>query len=170
MRGQNVYASVASKRVGVVSTLPSTRIMGGTVSETTTGRPRSTRPGNTNRRVLIVEEEAAIRNVIYVLLADLGCQGEVAQSAQQALTMVSRESFDAVLLDLRSADLPLERLVTEIGQIQPNLAGRLLLITGSGVDSQDLNLAERLRLPCIPRQRVMEEMWHRLRPLLNGSH
>jgi CheY-like chemotaxis protein len=48
------------------------------------------------RKVLIVEDEPSIRNVLYVLLAGLGCDGEVANDTKQALFMIRKEQFDAV--------------------------------------------------------------------------
>lgn len=61
------------------------------------------------RKVLIIEDEPSIRNVLYVLLAGLGCDGDVAHGTQEALTMLTKDRFDAVLLDLRAAHLPLSR-------------------------------------------------------------
>jgi CheY-like chemotaxis protein len=67
------------------------------------------------RKVLIVEEESSVRNLIYTLLGGLGYEGEVAYSGQQALAMIARQPFDAVLLDLRCSDLTPERAVSGIG-------------------------------------------------------
>jgi DNA-binding NtrC family response regulator len=53
------------------------------------------------RNVLIIEDEPSMRNVICVLLAGLGCAGDIAHDGRQALAMIEKESFDAVLLDLR---------------------------------------------------------------------
>jgi len=57
------------------------------------------------RKVLIIEDEPSIRNVLYVLLAGVGCDGDVAHDTNQALSMIRQDQFDAVLLDLRSAHL-----------------------------------------------------------------
>jgi DNA-binding response OmpR family regulator len=56
------------------------------------------------RKVLIIEGKPSIRNTIYSLLASPGFDGDEAHSARQAPAMVSRENFDAVLLDLRCSD------------------------------------------------------------------
>ena len=54
------------------------------------------------RKVLVIEDEPSIRNVLYVLLAALGCDGDVASDSEHALTMIRKDRFDAVLLDLRT--------------------------------------------------------------------
>ena len=82
------------------------------------------------RHVLIVEGEPSIRNVFYVLLAGLGCEGDIAHTGHQALAMIKKESFDAVLLDLRCSEMPAGEMVSAIRELRPNLVGRVLVITG----------------------------------------
>jgi two-component system response regulator PilR (NtrC family) len=121
------------------------------------------------RKVLIVEDEPSIRNILYVLLADLGCDGDVASGSRMALSMIRQESFDAVLLDLRCSQLPAEEMVAQIRELRPNLVGRVLVITGEVTDPRTLEMIERNCLPHVPRNRVIEELWERLRNLLGFS-
>jgi CheY-like chemotaxis protein len=115
---------------------------------------------------LIVEDEPAIRNVLFVLLAGLGCEGDVAYTGQQALSMVSRESFDAVLVDLRCNNLGAEEVVSQIKEISPSLVGRVLVITGEVTDPQTMDLLSRHLLPHIPRSQLMPELFSQLRGIL----
>jgi len=119
----------------------------------------------TQRRVLIVEEESSIRNLIYTLLSTLGCDGDVAYSGQQALAMISRQPFDAVLLDLRCLDGGPERVVSGILEIRPNLMGRVLVITGEVTDQDTMDLIEHKCLLRVPRHRLLQELWNKLRML-----
>ena len=126
-------------------------------------------PASQNRKVLIVEDDAAIRNVLFVLLAGVGCEGDIAYSGKQALAMLSREKFDAVLLDLRCSNLPAEQVVTQIQEIRPSLVGRVLVITGELNDAQTLEVVERHCLPHVPRNRLMQDLWGRLRTVLGTT-
>src|SRR6516164_7610384 len=121
------------------------------------------------RKVLIVEEESSIRNLVYTLLGRLGCDGEVAYSGQQALAMISRQPFDAVLLDLRCSDLTPERVVSGILEIRPSLMGRVLVIAGEVADQETLSLIERRCLVSVPRHHLMYELWNHLRALWDVS-
>ena len=121
------------------------------------------------RHVLIVEGEPSIRNVLYVLLAGLGCEGDIAHNGRQALAMIEKESFDAVLLDLRCSEMPAGEMVSAIRELRPNLVGRVLVITGEVSDPQAMEMIKKNCWPCIPRQRVMQELWGRLRALLGVS-
>jgi DNA-binding NtrC family response regulator len=126
-------------------------------------------PGFRPRNVLIVEGEPSIRNVLYVLLAGLGCEGGIARDGRQALAMIEKESFDAVLLDLRCSGIPAGEMVSAIKELRPNLVGRVLVITGEVSDPQTMEIIQKNCWPHIPPQRVMQELWGRLRTLLGLS-
>jgi DNA-binding response OmpR family regulator len=118
------------------------------------------------RKVLIIEDEPSIRNVLYVLLAGIGCDGDVAYDSSQALAMIQQSSFDAVLLDLRSARLPPDQMVSAITKLRPSLVGRVLVVTGEVSDPNTLAALERCAVPHIERSRVTADLWASLRTLL----
>jgi DNA-binding response OmpR family regulator len=127
-------------------------------------------PSTPRRRVLIIEDEPAIRNVLYVLLAGFGCEGDVAHNGHQGLDMLRKGNFDAVLLDLRCSDLPPDQVVSQIKEIQPSLVGRVLVITGEISDPKTMEVIERNCIPHVSRNRVMEDLWGRLKGLLGFSN
>jgi len=95
------------------------------------------------RRVLIIEDEPSIRNVLYVLLASIGCDAETATNGAQALAMVQREQFDALLLDLRCSDLEPEMVLSNVYRIRPSLIGRVLVVAAEVADEKALELFAR---------------------------
>lgn len=118
------------------------------------------------RKVLIIEDEPSIRNVLYVLLASHGCEGDVATDAQQALSMIRRDRFDAVLLDLRSTHVPLDQVVSAITKLRPSLVGRVLVLTGEVSDPSTLETLARDAMPHVPFSRVTTDLWGHLQALL----
>jgi len=119
-----------------------------------------------SRKVLIIEDEPSIRNMLFVLVAGLGCEGDVAHNSQQALTMLRQGRFDAVLLDLRSSSLPPEQVISAITDLRPSLVGRVLVMTGEVADPATLDMLERSAVPHLPRSRVASDLWGRLQALL----
>jgi DNA-binding NtrC family response regulator len=95
------------------------------------------------RKVLIIEDDSTIRNLLFGLLATVGCEGEAALDGQQALGMISRESFDAIILDLRCSNPSTEEVVSHIREIRPSLVGRILVITGETASAEAIDLIER---------------------------
>lgn len=118
------------------------------------------------RKILVIESDASIRNTLYVLLAGLDCESAIAYNSQQALRMISRDSFDAVLLDLRSSLVPADEMMAQIKQLSPNLVGRVLVITGEVADPKTMELIEEQCLTPIAGNRLMSDLWARLRLLL----
>ena len=115
------------------------------------------------RKILVIEDEYTIRNVLYALLAGFDCDSEIAHSGRQAIGMIARDSFDAVLLDLRSNSVPAEEMVARIKQLQPSLVGRVLVISGEVTDPKTLEWLESQCLTPIGANNLMQEPWSRLR-------
>lgn len=121
------------------------------------------------RKVLIIEDEPSIRNVLYALLSGLDCQGEVAHNDRQALAMIRRESYDAVLLDLRCSKVATDQMVSRIKEIRPSLLGRVLVITSEVSGPETIKAIERQCMPHLSRNRLFKDLWEFLRPILGGS-
>lgn len=128
------------------------------------------REGTVRRKVLIVEDDLSISNLLYVLLEGLNYDGEVAMGGRQALAMIERDSFDAILLDLRYSNRSAEQWVSQIAQVQPSVLDRVLVITGEVADPKVLDLLERHCLPHVPQNRLMEDINQRLLALWGLSH
>lgn len=118
------------------------------------------------RKVLLIESEPVAREILRVLVNNLGCYGEVVADGEEALATIRQKDFDAVLLDLRSSSLPPEEVVTGIHDIRPSLIGRVLVITGEVDDRATLDLIERYFLLQIRRSHVAFDVVDRLRALL----
>ena len=118
------------------------------------------------RRVLIIEDDSSIRNVLYVLLASMRCEGDIACDGRQALAMINRQEYDAILLDLRCYNLSPENVMAGLMAIRPNLLGRVLVITGEVSDPTALKFFSKFSTPQIARNRLIEELWPRLRAVM----
>jgi CheY-like chemotaxis protein len=118
---------------------------------------------------LILENELPIRNVLFTLLASLGCERDAVANGREALAALSRETFDAVLLDLRCSDLPPEEVVTEIHHLRPSLVGHVLVITAEVADPETLELVERHLLLQVPQDRLWQDLRGYLRALFQIS-
>jgi two-component system, OmpR family, response regulator TctD len=126
------------------------------------------RPAASARKVLIIEDDSAIRNLLYVLLASMGCEGEVAHDGRQALAMIRRQDYDAILLDLRCYNLYPENVLEGLKEIRPSLLGRVLAITGEVSSPGSLAFFTRLSMPQISKSRLIEELLPRLHALLSA--
>ena len=125
--------------------------------------PNSTAWLAPRRKVLIVEDDLSISNLLYVLLEGLNYDGEVALGGQQALRMIERTSFDAVLLDLRCSNLAAEQCISQIAELHPSLLGRILVVIGEVTDIKVMDLIHRHCLAHVQQNRLVEDIPQGLR-------
>lgn len=79
-------------------------------------------------KVLIVDDEAVVRNGIGRAIADTGIFTETASSGSEALEILSKGSFDLVLLDIKMPDMDGLTVLRKIRNRHPRV--RIIMITG----------------------------------------
>src|SRR6266699_2565266 len=122
-----------------------------------------------HRKVLIIGEESYARDDMRVLLRSMGCQCVLASSVQIGLVALEEENPDAAIMDLHQMRTSAAHVVSGLDKIGPSLRGRVLLITGERIDPQVSDLINRYSLPCVPRDRLLQELWGCLESLLRPS-
>ena len=81
-------------------------------------------------RILIVDDEAAIGRALALALTRDGWDCTQAASAEQAQAQLRDQVFDAMILDLRLADMRGDVLLHVAASLQPHLLGHSLFMTG----------------------------------------
>jgi two-component system response regulator HydG len=80
--------------------------------------------------ILVIDDDKAMRDACYQILARQGYQVELAAGARQGLTLLERSSFDAILLDLVMPDLDGLEALKKIKALDPEV--EVIIITGYG--------------------------------------
>jgi DNA-binding NtrC family response regulator len=88
----------------------------------------SVRPTSCSLRLLIVDDEEAVRVALFGLLRAIGHDARAVKSGPDALEMLRRETFDMMLCDVRMAEMSGLELMPQAMEIDPNLA--ILMLTG----------------------------------------
>jgi two-component system response regulator AtoC len=73
------------------------------------------------RTVLIVDDDASMRHLLSVILADRGCEARAVASAEDALREVGAREYDLVLTDVRMPGMDGLALLRELHRLQPEL-------------------------------------------------
>jgi PAS domain S-box-containing protein len=89
----------------------------------------------TGQRLLVVDDEPDIAQLLEMILANSGYQIETASNGTDALRILSNESFDAVLSDMLMPGLDGQALYHRIREIKPDLAKRMIFVTGDTLNS-----------------------------------
>jgi two-component system, NtrC family, response regulator HydG len=81
-------------------------------------------------QILVIDDDKAMRDACFQILARQGFRVELAASAKQGLSLLERQSFDAILLDLVMPDLDGLAALKKIRALDPDV--EVIIITGYG--------------------------------------
>ncbi|TMG87795.1 MAG: response regulator [Betaproteobacteria bacterium] len=92
-------------------------------------------PSMTPRTILIVDDEAEIREALAEILTGARHRVVTAGSGREALERMAEDHYDVILTDIRMPDLDGRALYQEIEQRWPGHAGRVVFVTGDTLTS-----------------------------------
>ncbi|MEJ8571459.1 PAS domain S-box protein [Microbaculum marinum] len=87
-------------------------------------------------RILVVDDEVAVAEMMADILEDEGHRVEIAHSGSQALDVIALRPFDLVLSDLRMPDLDGPAMFDAIRESRPDLVSRIAFITGDTMSAR----------------------------------
>jgi len=103
------------------------------------GRSSAVEVGLEGRRVLVVDDEESIRDLVHDGLVSRGIAVDCASNLQEALTQATSKPFDAILCDVNLRDADGLQLIAELQRISRREPGdpaaALLIMTGDLLDA-----------------------------------
>ncbi|RJP28696.1 MAG: response regulator [Candidatus Omnitrophota bacterium] len=93
-------------------------------------------------KVLVVDDEAPVRELFHDLLVKEGCNVKVCASGEEALELVNGEDFDVILLDIKLSGMNGLEALKKIKDIKPKAI--VIMITGFGYDEELINKSKQL--------------------------
>lgn len=116
-------------------------------------------------RVLIVDDEPAICKALKVALERAGFEAIAAQSSDSALTVLSLESVDVLLLDLRIPDTRGDVLFELAAATHPHLRHQTLFMTGD-ISDRAHKLIQACKCPMIAKPFELRDLIARIDALI----
>jgi signal transduction histidine kinase len=113
--------------------------------------PRPRAVGRTGKNVLVVDDEEILLDLTRRLVSAEGHEVETARGGEEAISALSRQRFDVILLDWKMPGMNGLRLYEHLRSRDPTAASRVLFMTG---DSNNETLQEFLRRydrTCLPK-------------------
>jgi phosphoglycerate-specific signal transduction histidine kinase len=98
-------------------------------------------------RVLVVDDEPEIAELVAEHLRRDGLTVEIVSSGRLALARLKNQTFDVIVSDLRMPDLDGRALVDALREQHPELARRVVLITGDALGADFGDVSRELSLP-----------------------
>ena len=106
--------------------------------------PRTDAAGLAGLRLLVADDEEAVRKTWDRYFTRLGASVTVASDGQRALDLIRGQDFDAILLDLKMPVLSGWDVVQAARRERPEMAGRIVIVSGDITRLLDLQTAEHL--------------------------
>jgi len=140
--------SVLGKGAAFIITLPITPQSKEPVPAVET-KTSAKKPANLKASVLVVDDEQSIRSLIKNILAKNGHAVEGTGNPGEVMLKLEKSSYDIVLIDIRMPGMSGTDLYTELKTKWPDLARRVIFITGDTSDFVTRKFLEEHNLPYI---------------------
>jgi CheY-like chemotaxis protein len=115
-------------------------------------------PARARRRVLVVDDEPIVAEVIADIIASSGHDVATARSATEALHRLEQGRFDLLLVDLRMPGLDGRGFYREIERRHPDLARRLVFMTGDALSPETRELLAGTDVPVLAKPFTLAEL------------
>jgi len=119
-----------------------------------------------NARLLIVDDEPEIAELIGEMLAGAGYEVMTAESGAVALAMLAEARFDAIVSDLHMPELDGAGLWREVKRLYPSLARRMLFVTGDTLSPTARQFLDEARCDRLNKPFAKSELLARVAALL----
>jgi signal transduction histidine kinase/AmiR/NasT family two-component response regulator len=114
-------------------------------------------------RVLVVEDEATVAQLIADVLKDEGLEVEVLLDGREALRRASSEDYDLVICDMKMPDLDGEQFYRRLAKTENPLSRRVLFVTGDVLASHTRQFLQRNALAHLAKPFRVEELVEKVR-------
>ena len=126
--------------------------------------PQGQRP-----RVLVVDDETVIAQLIADMLSGEGYEVDTARDGVVALTRLAERRYDVVLSDLRMPELDGLGLFREIESRHPDVLRRFMFITGTSEHTDYHGFIDEVKVPVLTKPFDMMELFRLVRELAAGQ-
>jgi signal transduction histidine kinase len=133
-----------------------------------TAAARSPRPLQPHL-VLIVDDEAALAEVVAEAVERDGHHTGIAASGAMALEMLARESYDLIISDTKMPRLDGETFYAELQRRFPRLRDRVIFLTGDVLSADKREFLERTGAPYLAKPCDLDEIRRAVHRLLAGE-
>jgi two-component system NtrC family sensor kinase len=110
------------------------------------------------RDILLVDDEAEVRDVLTELLELDGHRVEAVGSGEEALARLRRRNYDVILTDIRMPGLDGRTLCRRLADEQPALLRRVIFVTGDTANAETQALLQETRRPHVAKPVTLESL------------
>ncbi|WP_305988504.1 PAS-domain containing protein [Roseibium sp. MMSF_3544] len=135
-------------------------------------RPESeaTAEALTKQRVLIIDDEPAVGELINDLLVELGCEPTLCADAREALLQLTHKAFDIIISDFKMPGMNGEEFYRALQKRLPAYADRIGFVTGDSMGKAVTRFLTESQRPFIEKPITAEELEALVKRLCAGDN
>jgi PAS domain S-box-containing protein len=114
--------------------------------------------GRVTGRLLIVDDEPDVAQTLVDILANNGCEIDVVNSGKGALERLTTRDYSVMLCDLRMPAMDGRELYGRIRAMRPELADRLIFVTGDALNASLLDFLDSTGRPYVEKPFIPAEI------------
>ncbi len=118
----------------------------------------SSSPGAEAGRILVVEDEPTVAQLIMDVLREEGHQVDAVIDSEEGLSRIARIPYDLVICDLRMPRLDGQAFYNTLVNAGSLMANRIIFITGDTLSPRTLEFLEPRNLPFLAKPFLVEEL------------
>jgi PAS domain S-box-containing protein len=122
-----------------------------------------------NKAILVIDDEAGILEAIALALGEQGYRVATERDGQAALQRLQHETFDLILCDIRMPGLGGQEIYRRLEQRSPDLARRMLFITGDSVSPDTRAFLEQSGAAWMNKPFGLKQLLERVSELLKAA-
>ncbi|MCL5882509.1 MAG: GAF domain-containing protein [Actinobacteria bacterium] len=120
-------------------------------------------------KILLVDDEEAIRQVLAETLTSVGHEVETADNGEVALDLLKQKHFDCVVSDVKMPGMDGQALHQAALQMDPALAGHFIFISGDTVSPKTRTFLDRINNPWLAKPFAIEDLERLLQEILTAA-
>ncbi len=133
-----------------------------------TARPAAATPAR-RARILVVEDEAALRAILTEVLTGLGHTVDEAATGQASLTHLQQRDYDLITLDLKLPDADGKLIWRWIREHKPKLVPGVLFMTGDTMSIETQRFLQEANRPVLNKPLAIDQITQMVNEVLMGA-
>ena len=119
------------------------------------------------RKILLIEDDADVRNVLCELLIKLNFLVDVAVSGPEALRQLKKRHYDVIISDIHLPGIDGSEVYEQVIVSYPHLAGCFIFTTGKTLDTKVTEHLQRHGNRCVLKSFRISELHQAIQAVLN---
>jgi len=115
-------------------------------------------PGTHKKRILVIDDEPAIRELCQRVLTEEGFEVDTASNGEIAQSMISKREYDLYFMDIKMPLMDGKDLYEWLQKTYPHCAGRVVFTTGSAIGQETESFLESTGRPVLRKPFNTEEL------------